>query len=168
MRKKVVLLILAVAMTSTIFVGCGGDNSNSGSGTAQEQVKDIEIDKVVENIKGKVELRSLGKVDDEQAKEILKLNLDDIEEYVIEKGMINTGLETIAIIKVKDGKMENVKKSLEEYKGSMRPYPNEEEFIKNAKFIEKGNYLGFFIIPDYEEGQGNMNKVIEEFENSFK
>ncbi|MGL4873371.1 MAG: DUF4358 domain-containing protein [Clostridium sp.] len=168
MRRKAILLIMTLIVTGATIVGCSGNNSNTGVGTSQEQVKDVNPKEVVASIKEKVELRAIGPVDDEQAKEIFKLNLDNIEEYAIEKGMINTGLETLAVFKVKDGKIEEVKKSLEEYKNGMRPYPNEEEFIKNAKFIEKGNYLGFFIVPDYEEGQGNMDKVIEEFENSFK
>lgn len=169
MKKKILLLILSFSIIGSTFIACGNSNSNTPNETSQEEIKDINPEEITNKIMNTINLRALGAINEEEAKEIFKLNLDQIEKFSIQKGQMNTGLETIAIIKTKSGQANNIKKSLEEYKNSINPlYPGEQEAIDNSKLIEKGDYLGFFIIPDYEEGQDNLSKVVEIFNNEFK
>lgn len=169
MKKKIILILMLLTITGSTLISCGNNNSNNTNISSQNQVKDINPEEVINKITSNIELRAMGTLNEEETKEIFKLNLDQIEKVSIKKGQMNTGLETIAIIKAKSGQVETIKNSLEEYKKSIHPlYPGEQEAVDSATLIEKGDYLGFFIIPDYESGQGNLDKVVEIFENEFK
>lgn len=91
-------------------------------------------------------------------------------DITVENGTINTGLELIAVAKVKDGKIENVKESLEKIIDDKRVsafYPGEAEAVENAKIVTKNNYIALFVIPD-EEGLGLVDTAVKAFENSIK
>lgn len=160
--RKILASLLTVVMMGAIFTGC----SSNGKDEKNVPTKDI-----VATIKEKIETAPTGPVDDELAKEKFHLNLEDIEEYTIENGMRNTGLETLAVVKAKDGKVESVKASLEkaiEEKRAAAFYPGEPEAVDAAQFKAIGNYIGLFIIPDYEEGSKNSEKAMAIFEESLK
>ena len=85
--------------------------------------------------------------------------------------MINTGLEVVAVVKAKEGKVDAVKDSLEkviEDKKASAFYPGEPEAVEAAQLKVNGNYVGLFIIPDYEEGQNNAEKAAKVFEEALK
>ncbi|WP_297634536.1 DUF4358 domain-containing protein [uncultured Clostridium sp.] len=169
MRKKLILAIMSIAIIGSTIVSCGSGTNDGKNDTNQEQVEDINLEDLSKKISENVQLRPMGDITDEEAKEIFKLNLDQIESYSIKKGKVNTGLETIALIKVKKGQAEAVTNSLKEYIKSIQPfYPGEQEAVENAKILETGNYIGLFIIPDYEDGEGNLEKVVTAFEDEFK
>lgn len=159
--------MLALIMGTTLLTGCFGEKNNP-----EEEKVTINIEDVVEKIKSEVSLRSTEKVNDELATEKFHLNLDDVESYVIENGMINSGLETIAIVEAKDEKKANdVSESFKKVIGDKKSqvlYPGEDEALKEAKVVEEDNYVGLFIIPDYEKGENNAEKAAEIFESYFK
>lgn len=47
-------------------------------------------------------------------------------------------------------------------------YPGEPEAVEAAELKVVGDYVGFFIIPDYEEGELNSKKAMEIFEEALK
>lgn len=169
MRKKLILIMMSVAIIGSTIVSCGNGANDGKTDTNQEQLKDVNLEDLSKKIVENVQLRPMGDITDEEAKEIFKLNLDQIESYSIKKGKVNTGLETIALIKVKKGQVEEVTNDLKEYIKSIQPfYPGEQEAVENAKILETGDYLGLFIIPDYEDGEGNLDKIVKIFEDEFK
>ncbi|GAB6167781.1 hypothetical protein JCM1393_02410 [Clostridium carnis] len=160
--KKIISTLLAVFVLGITITGC------SSKGGEDKNVKPSDI---VKTIKEKIELRAMMPIEEELAKEKIHLNLDDVEEYSIENGMINSGLEVIAVIKAKDGKVESVKTSLEkviEDKKAAAFYPGEPEAVEAAKVKIVGNYVGLFIIPDYEDGQNNSENAAKIFEEALK
>ena len=108
--KKILSVILAGVMVLGL-VGCGSKGGDS-SATKDVPTADL-VNTVLEN--EEIQMRMLGPVEGELAETTFHLKLDDIEEYTIQKGMMNTGLETVAVIKAKEGKVDAVKASLEEY-----------------------------------------------------
>lgn len=163
MGRLVIATLTAVLIGST-FVGCGSSKPNS-----VVEVSNVATD-ITNNILDRVELRETAPVDDALAKDVFHLNLDDVEEYSIEQGMINTGLETIAVVKAKDGKVDSVKSSLEkviEDKKSVAFYPGEPEAVEDARLEVIGNYVGLIIIPEYYENQKNNDKALEIFKESL-
>lgn len=162
--KKIVLSLLAAMIIGASVIGCSQKDAGGDS-------KNISTSDIVTNITGKVETRPMGPIEGELAKEKYHLVLDDVEEYSIQNGMINTGLEAIAVVKAKEGKVDSVKASLEkviEDKKRDAFYPGEPEAVEASEVKVIGNYVGLFIIPDYEEGENNAQKAMEEFESSLK
>ncbi|MEG1254294.1 DUF4358 domain-containing protein [Clostridium sp.] len=162
--KKIVSILLSGIMILGL-VGC------SSSGSKDEDVKNVLTADIVGNIKEGLEMRATGPVEGELAETQYYLNLNNIEEYSIENGMINTGLEAIAVIKAKDGKVDSVKESLKkviEDKKVAAFYPGELEAVESAKIEVVGNYVALLLIPDYEEGQKNTEKAVEIFKEALK
>lgn len=145
--KKILSLLLTSIMVLGL-VGCSSKGANEGV------AKDVPTADLVSAVKEKIEVRMTGPVEGELAKTNFHLNLDEVNEYTIEQGMINTGIETLAVVKAKDGKTDAIKKSLnqvvEDKKNGFK-YPGEEEAIDNAKIEVIGNYVVLFIIPDLDE-----------------
>ncbi len=167
MKRKVGLIVLLLMTGIVLLVGCFG-----GENLSKNDNKKINIVEVVQKIKTDIEMRATEKIDDELAKEKFHLNLDDINEYIIENGLINSGLETIAIVNAKDKNKANdvsdsFKKVIEDKK-LQQLYPGEAESLENAKVVKECNYVALFIIPDYEGGEGNSEKAVEIFESYFK
>lgn len=160
MKKKLSILLATLIMGAT-FVGCG-EKESEGSVSASQ---------IVQTITEKVEMRPVGPVEGELLTEQFHLNLDDVEEQSVQNGMINTGLEVVAVVKAKEGKVDSVKASLEkviEDKKAKAFYPGEPEAVEAAELKVVGDYVGLFIIPDYEEGEKNAEKAAEIFEEALK
>lgn len=163
--KKKLSILLATLMVGATFVGCGAkEEANTASG-------DITTSQIVKNITDKVETAAMGPIEGELLTEQFHLNMDDVEEQTIENGMMNTGLEVIAVVKAKEGKVDSVKASLEkviEDKKASAFYPGEPEAVEAAQLKVNGNYVGLFLIPEYEEGEKNVERAVEIFEESLK
>lgn len=166
MKKKIATL-LAVFMIGAAITGC-----SSSKGGDETSTKDVSTVEIVNEIKEAIEMRPTGPVEGDLAKEQYHLNLDDVEEYTIENGMMNTGLESLTVVKAKDGKADSVKASLEkvlEDKKAQAFYPGEPEAVDAAKLEVIGNYVGLFIIPDYDgTGEDVSGKALEIFEKAVK
>lgn len=163
--KKIISTLISTLMVGAILIGCSSKGADSVEG------KNVPTADIVNKIMEEIELRAMGSVEGDLAKEQYHLNLDDIEEFSIQNGMINTGLESIAVIKAKEGKVDSVKDSLEKVKEDKKAaafYPGEEEAIKASEIKVIGNYVGLFIIPDYEDGQRNAEKAVSIFESTLK
>lgn len=164
--KKIISILLTGIMILGL-VGCSSQDGDSNHNTN----KNVPTSEIVNSIKEGIEIRMTGPVDEELVKNQFHLNLDDVEEYTIEKGMVNTGLETLAVVKAKEGKVDSVKASLEkviEDKKAEAFYPGEAEAIEGAKIQVVGNYVGLLIIPDYEEGLNSSQKAIDIFNEALK
>lgn len=162
--------IISILLTGIMILGLVGCSSQDGDSN-QNTNKNVPTSEIVNSIKEGIEIRMTGPVDEELVKNQFHLNLDDVEEYTIEKGMVNTGLETLAVVKAKEGKVDSVKASLEkviEDKKAEAFYPGEAEAIEGAKIQVVGNYVALLIIPDYEEGLNSSQKAIDIFNEALK
>lgn len=163
--KKKLTGIIATLMLGSVLAGCGGA-TNSGS-------KNVSTSEIVKGIIDQVEVRKTAPVEGELLTQKFYLNMDDVEEQTIEEGQMNTGLEVVAVVKAKEGKAESVKRSFESAKldkSSAAFYPGEREAVDASEIKVIGDYVGFFIIPDYESEEGGSlaGKAVEIFENALK
>lgn len=105
------------------------------------------------------------KLDQQSLQEVFGLNPDDIEEYYGEYSAVNTSADHIIGVKVKDGKVDEVKSALERHKQEI--VDNFEEYLPDqydkaqaGKIIQKGNYLFLVIAGDSEKGyDSEMNRA---------
>lgn len=158
--KKIIFSLLGSLMIGIVLIGCSSTTS-----------KNVPTSDIVNKIKENIEMRATAPIEGELAKEKYHLNLDDVEEFTIENGIMNTGLESIAVVKAKDGKVDSVKASFEQVKEDKKTqawYPGEAEAVDAAEIKVIGNYVGLFLIPDNEEGQKNVEKAVSIFESELK
>lgn len=158
--KKILSAILAGVMVLGL-VGCGSKGGDSS------EVKNVPtadlVNAVLEN--EELQMRMLGPVEGELAETTFNLNLDEVEEYTIQKGMINTGLETLAVVKAKEGKVDAVKASLEKYLENLKAvalYPGEPEAVEGAALETVGNYVILTIVPDYDGTGADLSQKAAE------
>lgn len=166
--KKILSSVLIGLFIVTALVSCTS-SSEGNKGQKENQTK-VSTKEIVDKILDEVPMRKTVSIEDNEATEKFHLNLEDLEDYSIESGVINTGLETIIIVKSKEGRVDSVKKSLEkviEDKKESAFYPGEAEAVEATKIEVKGNYLGLFIIPD-EENEGLVDKAVNIFESKIK
>ena len=105
------------------------------------------------------------KLEQQSLQEVFGLNPDDIEEYYGEYSAVNTSADHIIGVKVKDGKVDEVKSALESHKQEI--VDNFEEYLPDqydkaqaGKIIQKGNYLFLVIAGDSEKGyDSEMNRA---------
>lgn len=163
--KKGIARLLTVVMTLGILGGCGtSDNKNVSTAS------------IVENIQNQIEMKRTEIVENTTAYEAFYLNDDMVEEATIARGTINTGIETIAVVKAKKNKTGDVISAFEKYKEDKKAsafYPGEAEAFENAEIKEEDDYVGLFIIPDdemeMENGkESNAKKAADIFEKALE
>lgn len=166
--KKILVATLSAIILGTTLVSC----TDTKTDTQIEESVSVSTSTIVDNIKSEIEdnMRATTLVEGDEIYERYYINSDDVLDVTIENGMINTGLEIIAVAKAKDGKVDTIKKAMEKIIEDKRVsafYPGEIEAVEEAKIVTKEDYVALFILPD-EEGVGVIDKAVEAFENSIK
>lgn len=167
--KKGIAKILIIVMTLGILGGAAGCGK-----TANE--KNVSTASIVQSIHDQIEMRRTAAVDTDQVYDMYNLSDDMVEEATIEQGVINTGIETIAVVKAKKDKVQDVESALQkvlEDKKSSAFYPGESEAVENADIVTVGNYVGLFIIPDNDTeledaAENNSDKAAEIFKKALE
>ncbi|MDO5518093.1 MAG: DUF4358 domain-containing protein [Clostridium sp.] len=165
--KKGIARLLSVVMAFGLLGGCGETSSNE---------KNVSTASIVQSIHDQIDMKRTEPVNSDESYEMFYLSDDMVEEATIEKGVINTGIETIAVVKAKKDKVEDVKNALEKVKEDKMAnafYPGEKEAVQNAEIEAKGDYVGLFIIPDDEAelenaGESNSEKAADIFEKALE
>lgn len=166
--KKILSAILVGIMVLGL-VGCG----NKG-GDASDSAKNVPTVDLVNAVMGneEIQMRKTAPIEGELVETTFHLNPDDVEEYSIQKGVMNTGLETIAVAKAKEGKVDAVKASFEQYLEDLKGgffYPGEEEAVEGAKIEVIGNYVILTLVPDYDAtGEDYSQKAVEIIKEALK
>lgn len=164
--RKILGKIITIVMIIGMITGCSSSVIN------KDKPRHASTAEVVDKIKSEVELRATQAVEGDMISEKFHLNMDDVEQATIETGVVNTGIETIAVVEAKDGKVDSVREAFEkviEDKRAAAFYPGESEAIDDAEIKNVGNYVGLFIIPNYEEGnESSAEKAVEVFEKALK
>lgn len=146
MKKLLVSALIAVMVGATL-TGCG--NKNVGNGSSVEQTSSVSAKEVVDKLNEEGYVRMPAEIDDTMAKDIFYLNLDDVEDYGILLTQVSPGPGLIAVVNAKEGKVDNVKASLEQYLQDQIGnafYPEEKDAAENAKVEVNGNLVSLFLL----------------------
>ena len=184
--KKVFAFVLAALMT-TALAGCGNSNSSSqaSSSLASEEsvmsfrrgifpgaiwyagtgMKDGKtMDDFMAAMNDLYSELTLTPIDDDMLKDLYMVDPENVEDYVGEMSMLNVQAFDILVVKAKEGKVEEVKASLEERKQNrisefeFYPVNNNDVNTKNALVLTSGDYAILVICDNYEEAQ----KILDE------
>ncbi len=160
--KKILVSTLIAIMVGATLTGCGNNNTGNSASTEQ-QASSVSAKEVVENLNEKGYVRAAAEIDDTMASEIYHLNLDDVEDYGILETQISPGPGFIMVVKAKDGKVDDVKASVEQVlqdKVGNAFYPEEKEVAESAEVKVDGNLVSLFILNS--EVASDANATYEE------
>ena len=156
---KKLLKTLSLSLLCIALIGC---TSNNTKGT---ELKDgLTAMDVVRNVEDKAPMQMPMELDEEMAKDLAKLNLEDVDDYGIIKAMIINSADMAVVVKAKEGKIESVKASLQEMLDTEREnayLPDQKEKIENAIFKEKGNYVILLVNKDVKAAEAAVDECFE-------
>ena len=166
--KKILVSTLIAIMVGATLTGCGNKNTGNSSSTeqSQQQTASVSAKDVVEKLNEKEYVRAAAEIDDTMASEIYHLNLDDVEDYGILETQISPGPGFIMVVKAKEGKVDDVKASVEQVlqdKVGSAFYPEEKEVAENAEIKVDGNLVSLMIVNSEikDEVETEYNNLIK-------
>ena len=166
--KKILVSMLIAVMVGATLTGCGNKNSGNSSSVEQstQQTNSVSAKEIVEKLNEKEYVRAAAEIDDTMASEIYHLNLDDIEDYGILETQISPGPGFIMVVKAKEGKVDEVKASVEQVlqdKIGSAFYPEEQEVSESAEVKVDGNLVSLFIVNSdvSADAQATYEKLIK-------
>lgn len=166
--KKILVSTLIAVMIGATLTGCGNKNSGNSSSVEQstQQTNSVSAKEIVEKLNEKEYVRAAAEIDDTMASEIYHLNLDDIEDYGILETQISPGPGFIMVVKAKEGKVDEVKASVEQVlqdKIGSAFYPEEQEVSESAEVKVDGNLISLFIVNSdvSADAQATYEKLIK-------
>ena len=166
--KKILVSALIAVMVGATLIGCGNKNAGNTSSAEQstQQTNSVSAKEVVEKLNEKEYVRAAAEIDDTMASEIYHLNLDDIEDYGILETQISPGPGFIMVVKAKEGKVDEVKASVEQVlqdKIGSAFYPEEQEVSESAEVKVDGNLVSLFIVNSdvSADAQATYEKLIK-------
>ena len=166
--KKILVSTLIAVMIGATLTGCGNKNSGNSSSVEQstQQTNSVSAKEIVEKLNEKEYVRAAAEIDDTMASEIYHLNLDDIEDYGILDTQISPGPGFIMVVKAKEGKVDEVKASVEQVlqdKIGSAFYPEEQEVSESAEVRVDGNLVSLFIVNSdvSADAQATYEKLIK-------
>ena len=149
--KKILVSALIAVMVGATLTGCGNKNLGNASSAEQstQQTNSVSAKEVVEKLNEEGYVRATAEIDDTVASEIYHLNLDDVEDYGILETQMSPGPGFIMVVKAKEGKVDEVKASVEQVlqdKIGSAFYPEEQEVAESAEVKVDGNLVSLFIV----------------------
>ena len=93
------------------------------------------------------------------------IDMENVETYMGETSMINVHAFDVLVVQAKEGKVEDVKATLEERKQArisefeFYPVNNNDVNTKNALVLTSGDYAILVICNDYD----SMQKILDEY-----
>lgn len=146
---KKIGLLLVIGMMILTAAGCGKKESGAQGGSQEEAgyKNDVSTESLVKAVSG-----DFGEnywpdmpLDADMLENIAGLTADDYDEFAAEMPMISTNVDTLIIVKAKDGASEKVKQALTGYQDSMKndslQYPMNVPKIQASKIDTFGNYV---------------------------
>ena len=155
---KKIIKILTLSLFCTTFIACGS------SKTGTELKSGLTAKDVVAKVEEKAPMQMPMELDEEMAKDLANLNMEEVEDFAITKAAIMNSADIAAVVKAKDGKNESVKASLQQMLDTERDnayLPDQKEKIENAILTEKGNYVVLLVNADVKAAEEAVNECFE-------
>lgn len=156
--KKFITIMILILISAVLMAGCSKSQDNAKS----PAVKDIN-----EKIKETVDISNMREGDENKLSKLYKINLDDVEEFVLYTAPSNMKSDEIAILKVKDSKnVDSIKEKISQRAAaqaeSFKDYAPEEYYLIQKNILKsQGNYI-LFVVSE------NVDKIQEVFDGFFK
>ena len=148
MKKK----IFALAAGLCLVLGMAGCGKKEDAGTKDvpvSQIRDAVAEAYGENYFADYQMS------EEEAGTLLQTDTENWEEFVAEKAMISTRVDTFVAVKAKEGKAEDVKGQMESYQEYLKKdtmqYPMNLPKIQASEVKVYGDYVFFIMLGAADE-----------------
>lgn len=136
--------------------------------TSTEPAKNVNMDEAVKSITESVEFPVMMQVEDAVTlQDVIKLDLNEIQEYRVYQQMISVNLNEIIFIKPKEGKADSVLEKLNARKQALKDlyafYPAQQTAAENTVTGKYGDYV--YLIC-HEQAQRAQQALIEYIEKA--
>ena len=141
--NRLFALILSAVLILSLLTACGG----------KKEGKQVDLPELWASMEENLELPAMMEMDDNALDFLYGMDAADLESYVGRIPMMNVHATEFFLAKVKDGKMDDVKKILENRQSNLEQQwsqylPDQYALVKNAKLVTNGNYVLFCISED--------------------
>jgi len=106
-------------------------------------------------------------IDATMLEEIVKVKASDVEAFYAEGPMFSMSVDTLIIVIAKDGKVEAVKKALEDYKYYLEHdafnYPMNLPKVAASQVVVQGNLVAFVLLGKYDDRTDATEDQMAEF-----
>lgn len=148
MKKAVILLM--ILLSSSMLIACGKkDDSTSGGSNGSAAFGDASMEELkaaVVDVLGANYWPDMA-LEEEMFSQIYGVTSDMYEEYFAEAPMISTNVDTLIIVKAKEGKVSAVEDALNAYRDNLvndtMQYPMNISKIQASRIETFGNYVCF-------------------------
>lgn len=156
MKKKFFAVLLSGVMAMSV-VGCGNtnkaedNNSNTNVESSTEATTSVAVKDIVDAVVNAGCIRMPAQADDDMAKDLYNLNLENIEEYAIAETQITPGVGLVMVVKAKEGKLDEVKSNVEAYRTAKLDgfnYPEEAKVYEASKVESVGNIVYYAVFNE--------------------
>ncbi len=144
MKKFIVMMMVSLILLS----GCAKKETlytSEDLDTAVEAVKDVY---------GEFYGPS-SPIDATMLEEIMKVKAEDVVDFYAEGPLMSMSVDTLIVVIAKDGKVEDVKKALEDYKYYLEHdafnYPMNMPKVAASQVVVKGNLVAFVLLGKYDD-----------------
>lgn len=143
--------ILIIGLLSAAVIGCGKKDSDKNVADSGKEEAGYKNDVSTDSLKDAV-AEALGEnywpnmsIEADMLESMTELNSDSYDEFTAEMPMISTNVDTLIIVKAKDGAGETVKEALSKYQENLKndtlQYPMNLPKIQASKIETYGNYV---------------------------
>lgn len=142
--KKILLLVLGLGL---ILGGCAGASKFTKT----------DMDKAVAAVKAEYGENYIpsNPINATQLEEVMKVKAADVEAFYAEGPLMSLNVDTFIAVLAKDGKVEDVKKALEDYRDYLINdgfnYPMNMDKVKATQVIVEGNLVFFLLLGNYDD-----------------
>lgn len=155
--KKIFIIAVLVFSISIISTGC----------SSKKEVKEISVNKIVEEIKNESDISSLKERNNEKLEKLYDINSDEIEEFALYTASSNLKADELLILKVKDEKdlpniEDKINKRIENQSDSFKDYLPDEYYLMEKHVLKtNNNYILFAVSKD-------VDKIENAFDSTLK
>lgn len=169
--KKSLAIILAACLFASVFAGCsgGGDGSippeNSvASSEAAKEYSLVDVFQKVVDAYGEDYIPSMD-MDENQLKDVVGINMDNVEAFMAQGPMVSTHVDTFIAIKAKEGMGDEVSTQLDAYRDKLledtASYPMNRPKIEASVVKQEGDYVFFLMLGKYDDAETDETKLLK-------
>ena len=170
--KKIITLVLALMMC--LLAACGGNTNetNASETTADEagyknDVAVSDIRDAVAAVYGENYLATMA-LDAEMLEMSYGITADMYEEFVAEVPMMSAHVDTLIVVKAKEGQIENVKAALEAYRKDQVEngfhYPMNVPKVEASEVVVYGDYVVYIMLGTTENMEADEATLLKEYQ----